>query len=73
MGTLTDVGEKMLAKLFGAFHAALGTNMLPGLDFTRKSNAQKRSNIFFEKYVLEKLVWKYKLLSNISIRKIYTV
>ena len=57
IGTLTGFShrcrKKILAKLFGAFHAALGTNMLPGLDFTRKSNAQKRSNIFFEMYLLE--------------------
>ena len=44
-GTLTDqiqILDKKFDRLFGTSNVALGTNIPPGLDFTRKSNVEKR-------------------------------
>ena len=53
-GTLTDqiqILDKKFDRLFGTSNVALGTNIPPGLDFTRKSNVEKRSNIPIERKI----------------------
>ena len=40
--TRSKYWTKNLTGLFGTSNVALGTNIPPGLDFTRKSNVEKR-------------------------------
>ena len=40
-----DVRQKFVPELCGTFNVAPGTSILHGLDFTRKPNVKKRSNM----------------------------